>query len=453
MSREEGFSTLVRELLNGPREGCRSGWQTIRDQRDDNSRRYSTAPRCAGHPCEIRCRARVAPDELDPHNHSGLQIDVIRDGAALASLAPEWDTLFARAAHPAQVFQTHAFAALYARIYQLERPQRSAEFAIVTARSCGRLVLVWPMVMNRRSGLVWLSWLGEPISQYGDALIDPALPRLELLHATYDHVRNTLAPDAFRLRKVRADAAIAPFLSDLGMIPAEVVEAPCVTLAAGGSAFESRQSGKAMKNRRRLMRRLEERGTVEFRELTCDQDAATALTLALADKRDWLERRALVSPALGDPRLDVFLRAALADPNRATGCAAFELKLDGRQIAFALGFRCKGRLMLHMITYAADAEKSGAGILNLEAILQRAEAEGLEALDLLPPKAEYKLDWADQSIPVASYTWGVSAYGRLAIATLDHGLVPRLKTAIATLPFAARRALAARTLRGARARG
>lgn len=380
---------------------------------------------------------------------AGLQIDVVTGAAALAAHASEWNSLFDRAGQPSQLFQTHAFATHYAETYGLGAASASpcaCRLAIVTARRDGRLVMVWPLVESRRFGVVSLSWLGEPVAQYGDVLLDPSEPAIETLQAAYAFICNEIRPDAIRLRKVRSDAAVAPFLASLGIAPASLVEAPCVTLAAGGSPFENRQNGKAKKNRRRLMRRLEECGSVVFRELPPGEAAASALSAGLADKRDWLKRRGIVSPALGDPRVDRMLHRVVTDPDRATGSTVFELSLDGRPVAFALGFRCKRRLMLHMITYAADMEKHGVGVLNLEAILRLAEAEGLDAVDLLPPKAEYKLDWADASVAAGDYNIGLSARGRIMSQLVDGAVLPAIKNTIVRLPLSLRRKLAARTL-------
>ena len=383
---------------------------------------------------------------------NGLQIDLVTDTATLASLAPEWNTLFEHAGRASQVFQTHAFATLFAETYRLGAKQVQSvgpcacQLAIVTARRDGRLVMVWPLVETRRFGLRCLSWLGEPVAQYGDVVLDPNEQALETLEAAFAYIRDEIRPDTLRLRKVRSDAVIAPFLATLGISPAEMVEAPCVTLAGDGSPFEDRQNGKAKKNRRRLMRRLEEAGTVVFHELPAGEAAAAALAAGLADKREWLKRRGLVSPSLGDPLVDRLLDRAVTDDDRTTGCAAFELTLDGRPVAFALGFRCKRRLMLHMITYAADMEKHGVGVLNLEAILRLAEAEGLEAVDLLPPKAEYKLDWADVSAAAGDYHVGLTLRGRLVSHLVDGKVLPVVKETIHRLPLSLRRTLAARTL-------
>lgn len=382
---------------------------------------------------------------------TGLQIEIIDTLGALERIGSEWDGLFAAAGKPHHVFQKHAFLLEFCKVYVSADADAccSCRLAILLARRAGRLVLVWPLVEQRSVGARVVGWLGEPVSQYGDVLLHPGEDRLATLRMAYGHLLDRVRPDVVRLRRVREDADIAPFLKHLEAPVRERQEAPCITLRSGGSSFEDRQSGKARKNRRRLLRRLEERGETIFAEVTEPAAQQLAIASGLADKREWLARRALLSSTFADRRFDTFLKQASVAPDNATGLSLFTLSLDRRPIAVALGFRCKARLMLHVITYAAEAEKHGAGVLNLEAILRLAEAEGLEAVDLLPPKADYKLDWSDTAMEVADYSWGTSLRGRIWAGLLDGIARPRARQLIDRAPLAARRWLASRKLRKA----
>ena len=387
------------------------------------------------------------------------QLDLVSDVTALADLGPDWNDLFERAGMPHHVFQTFGFVSLWTATFLADASKShngdadtagcDGQLAIVTARSNGRLVLVWPLVIQRKWGVSIVSWLGEPMAQYADLLIDPGEPGLPLMQAAYDHVRRMLAPDVLRLRRVRDDAAILPLMKLMGAGALEPAEAPFVTLGclAQGIRFEDRQSGKAKKNRRRLQRRLEERGTLRF-EQSSGSDAAVALVdVALATKRDWLERRGLLSPAVANPGFDAFMRAAAAGDT--TGCRVFSLSLDERPVAVAVGFVVKDRLMLHLITHAEDVEKCGAGILNLEAILRWAEASGLAAVDLQPPTADYKLQWADGAMPVADYTISPTLLGRSWAGMLGGVLRPLIKRTLDRIPLTLRRRLAHHQFSGA----
>ena len=63
---------------------------------------------------------------------------------------------------------------------------------------------------------------------------------------------------------------------------------------------------------------------------------------------------------------------------------------------------------------------------------------GLERIDLLAPKADYKVDWADGTVAVVDHAIGLSAKGRL-FARVYLGFVrERLKAGVERMPHKVR---------------
>jgi CelD/BcsL family acetyltransferase involved in cellulose biosynthesis len=377
---------------------------------------------------------------------------IVRDRSALAAIGPAWEDLFERAGGAHQVFQTHGFVSSWAETF-IEPDAHAGskascvcELTIVTLHRNGRLVLVWPLVLQRRFGLKIVSWLGEPFAQYADMIVDPHESALPLMRAAWRHVQECLAPDIMRLRRVRRDATLQPLLDEIGAASSNPQEAPFVALgaAAGNGGFEARQSGKARKNRRRLLRRLEECGKVEMKRLAGSGEAQCLAREALASKREWAERRGLLAPAIADPRFAELMWAVAGPAAAATGCALFALMLDGRMAAVAVGFRCKDRLMLHLIAHAEEVEKFGVGVLNLEHIMRAAESEGVAMVDMLPPTADYKMQWADGVMPVADYNLALTATGRVYRTMVDGLAKPLVRHAFDAMPLGLRQRLARR---------
>ena len=106
-----------------------------------------------------------------------LAVAVVSTRAALAELAPEWNALCAAADGPARLFLSHAWVSNWCRHYL---DSAATGLAIVTARRNGRLVLVWPLVVETRLGLRTASFLGAPVSQYGDVLVAVSYTHLTL---------------------------------------------------------------------------------------------------------------------------------------------------------------------------------------------------------------------------------------------------------------------------------
>jgi CelD/BcsL family acetyltransferase involved in cellulose biosynthesis len=366
-----------------------------------------------------------------------LTFAVIDDQAGICALETEWNQLFERAGRPTQVFQTFSWNWHWCRHFVWNEPQANKQSAvIVTARDNGRLVMVWPLAIEQIGLLRQLVWMGEPVSQYGDILADTDTVTPNSINEAWAFALKTLKPDVVRLRRVRADAVIAPHLASLPSLETVIHEAPFLDLASATdfAAYEQRYSSKARKNRRRLARRLEEQGTVKYALLSGRPEAGPAARQAVEMKQSWLRDRGLLSPALADPRFAAFMADVAAAVDRNTGVQVSVLTLNDAPVGLQIGVIAKQRLSLHVIVYDLAHEKSGVGVLHLEHAIAEAYDQGVTAIDLLAPKADYKMDWADGVIAVIDHAVPVSAVGKV-YAHLYLGFVrEHAKTLVQRLP-------------------
>lgn len=254
-----------------------------------------------------------------------------------------------------------------------------------------------------------------PVSQYGDVLIDRLPDAQAVIDHTWAFVTSTLKPDLAHLRKVRRDATIAPLLARAGFHACDPQRAPAMDFGdmPDFAAYEQRYSAKARKNRRRLLRRLEEQGEVRFRHLKPGPEASHLAARAIEMKRTWLAHRGLLSPALDCERVAAFFHDACATSAGPGAPQVSALTLNGAPIAIMVSVIAGDRVAGHIFTYDLAHEKSGAGVLLLEDCLRHACATGYRYYDLLAPADEYKSDWADHAVDVADYTLALTARGRL----------------------------------------
>lgn len=394
----------------------------------------------AGAACRgLDVAARMAPRASDA---VATEFAVVSDRASFDALEAEWSDLFARAGRPEQAFQSFNWLWHWANHY-LSR--RGATLAVVTARRNGRLVLIWPLVRERHAGLVTLAWMGAPVSQYGDVLIDHVEDAADLVVASWRYVSAALAPDLVVLRKVRADAAIAPFLAGLGATVTDRQQAPYLDLASAPdfAAYEARYPAKARKNRRRQQRRLEERGAAGFETHAGGAPARDLALRALELKRAWLSERGLVSPALSDERMSRFIADVADGASHPTGCRVSALKSAGEPAAIEIAFACNGRLLVHVIVYALKFAKTGAGNLLVEECVRQAKRERFERFDLLAPGDAYKMEWADGAVAVDDVAIALTRAGRYYRAIYLDIIRGRLKAAVGMLPTGVRRVVTA----------
>lgn len=365
---------------------------------------------------------------------AGIELSVITSLAGLEALEPEWNSLFAACGRDIHVFQTFNWIWHWTCHFLPARRDADADCGlfIVTARRNGRLVLVCPFVRQRRAGLTTLGFAGDPVSQYGDALLDEAHGGRAALARAWTFVMERSGADAFSFRKVRGDSNIASFLADTGCFVTERDIAPYLDLTSAPDyqTYEKRYSTKARKNRRRLLKRLGEYGLTSMMCLTSGARAGELAALAITLKQAWLKHRGLFSRALAHPTTRAFFVAVARGGERPIGTVVKCLETGGETAAIEISFDCKGRRAVHVIVYALKFERASAGQLLMERSVRDAMEEGIGVFDLMAPGDAYKLDWADASVEVLDWAKGLTMRGRIFTKLYLGHTRPKLKIAI-----------------------
>src|SRR5581483_437678 len=304
------------------------------------------------------------------------------------------------------------------------------------------------LVFRRVAGLGVLQWMGEPASQYGDVLAEDLADGPELMRRAWGFIAARLGADALHLRKVRADAAVAPLLRELGAMQVAAAEAPYLDLASAPdfASYEQRYTGKARKNRRRLLRRLAERGPLAVERLTDGPQARAAARKGIELKRTWIEKTGRVSPAFADERFAAFFADVAEGRSRPVGCGVTVLKSAGAPAGIAIDLTCNGHRAAHVIVHDPQLDRFSAGTLLLEAWIKGACADGAATFDLLAPAYAYKLDWADGSVAVGDFAHGVTLAGRAYVGVYLARVRGALKAAVEAWPRAVARVCALRRL-------
>jgi CelD/BcsL family acetyltransferase involved in cellulose biosynthesis len=302
--------------------------------------------------------------------------------------------------------------------------------------------MVWPLVSERVRGITQTFWMGEPVAQYGDVLIDARDDAVVLMREALAFLRAHSQSDLLRLRRVRADSNLAPLLIETAQCADRQV-APYMDLTTAGdfAAFEQRYSAKTRKNRRRLARRLEEKGPVEFVRLRAGPEARALAEKAIDLKARWLKDRGLVSNAIANARMARLFADLAEGAVKPAGCIVSGLKSNGDAASLEISFACKGRLAMHLIVFDLAYEKSGAGVLLLEQSLREGFREGLHVYDMLAPGDAYKFDWCDQADAVSDWVKPLSLKGDIYARFYLAFLRPHAKAMLKAVPQPLRRLL------------
>jgi CelD/BcsL family acetyltransferase involved in cellulose biosynthesis len=362
---------------------------------------------------------------------------LVTERRAFDALGPEWSSLFERSGRPQQVFQTFEWLRHWADHYL----DKATRLAVVTGRVRGRLVLVWPLVSRRKLGLTLLLLMGEPASQYGDLIVEQGSASAGLIERALAFV-TSLPADVVWLRRVRADAAIAPLLQSRAL-PTGAAQAPFIDFAGAPdvAAFEKRLPSKLRSGRRRHLRRLQDIGPVAFEQHGPGAAAREFARLAFVFKRQWAVRGGRIAPTVTDPRLEQFFAAAAAGGRPGPDLRVSVLRCAGEPVGIEISVACKGRLVGHMLAAKPGFEKPGAGAILANMVIDRAVEQGFGVYDLLPPADPYKLEWASgcvavrdfvivRTLPGRIFKWGWIDVGRGIGRSLAARLPPWLGRAL-----------------------
>ncbi len=371
--------------------------------------------------------------------------EFVRDLTVLEALEGEWNALFDRCGHCFHIFQTFNWCWHWCDVFlpSKESGDLFPQLRILTVREHGRLVSIWPLVVTKNSGLRCLTWLGAPVSQYGDVLAEDRVGRDDMLSASLQYLRNNSDVDLFQFWKVRKDALIFPVLNEKGAVVTQVQDAPYVNLAAFSTMedYEKTLSKKRIKNRRRVRRKLDELGSLGFHTLNEGPDASKMIDVLLEFKRNWMRESGLVSSALDDHRTDTFFKNLAKDEKRKTGLELRSLSCGDDVAAMELGFRCYGRYVVHVITYNKAYQKYGAGTILSEHTIAELNDGGMEIVDFMAPGDGFKYEWCSQSVEVRDFAMPLSVRGRIWTRVYLGFLRERMKKLLAAMPAGFRKTI------------
>lgn len=362
-----------------------------------------------------------------PRAKSRHRVDIAEGDDAVALAAPDWRALEASGG-AVSAFQTLALAE-HAAAAHLRRGDR---LRIVVVRDNGRPVVIFPTAISRIGGLRVIRFLGDPLIQYGDVVAAPdtdagADVGLAALAAAYRAAADPGHGTLLMLRRVRADARLAPLLAQHGRPLAEQ-SAPFIDVRATPN-FSARDR----RELRRFRRRLAEYGDCHFAVLT--GEAARAATVeALALKKDWLAARGLPSSVIGNAAWEHAIAAMAADAGLVR---VARLSVGGRTAALEVALVHGGRWHAFIGARAPDFEKAGPGHVQMEATIAACRDQGLAVYDLLAPGDAYKRAIAHDAVAVNDYAVALTGFGGAALAAAR--LLPSLKRIAARLPCGLRR--------------
>jgi CelD/BcsL family acetyltransferase involved in cellulose biosynthesis len=256
--------------------------------------------------------------------------------------------------------------------------------------------------------------LGEPATQYCDALVLQDCDRASAVAAAWKLLTSGCGADLLYLRRIRDDAAIS-LLPAVGQMPA-IDYAPFVDLnRAAGMAH---RSGQRRKTLRKSLRRLSSLGEVVFECIDSPTEKIHAVDQAVALKRAWMRRRGLWSGGYAHPAADTFTRFLAPDP-------AFKvtvLRVGEHSAGIEAGYVHGDTYWALTKSYDEKFAAMGPGQLLTQWLIDYYAARGMTRLDFLSPEQKYKLEWSTDKVGVRDMIVPVTWRGALLARAMATGL-------------------------------
>jgi len=388
-----------------------------------------------------------------------LHCEVARNPQQVQELADAWRQLQKQGGRDNQGFQTLQWNTAWMQAFLCAGAAGAVHIEPYVIMICdgqdGTPQLLWPLMRETYPlGMSVISWMSDPFAQYGDVITTLSGEPLQTALQMALNILKQEQVDLIRLRFVREDAAIAPFLRQFFMKSTEDCAAPWLNLTEFASLEEldKRFNREQRRRRRKIRKKIRQQLGAEpaLRLMREAAEIRAAIGVLLDCKRQWLKNKGLVSRALFDGHTQAFLMAltdtmppwtanAADDDNPQLALSVMEVQ--GRQLSWEIGFRYRGRHYAYITAHVPELTHLSLGRLHMDMLQKQTWQHGLKIYDLLVPDAPHKRTWSTHKTSVSSYYLPLSLRGRLlGQAYLNH-LRPFMRKVYHRMPSQWRRLL------------
>ncbi len=366
-----------------------------------------------------------------------LRIELVTEGDRFQELAEDWRALAKRAGTGHHTFQTFGWCMTWWDSCCDGSPAKDCyKLRILAGWDGERLVMVWPMVATKGTAVTMLRWLGTPLTQYGDVLVEQSPMTQHWLAQGWDVICGWDDIDAICMRKVRRDSALYTFVEDRAVEVGAREDSPFInfTQFADWDSYRATLKSKSRKQQNRFLKNLEKSGSVDF---VVDPSSVRSMSLAgeaLEMKRAWLERTGRVSTAIDDEASGEFLDTLVCYEGDDLKCHVAALILNGRPVAIEIGLAANQHYCSFIGAYDPEFAHLRPGNVELEMMIRWTVENGYASYDLLAPNDTYKQRWSTGEVEIADFAYPVTLKGKLLVGIYMKRLRPALKQVFVAMP-------------------
>jgi CelD/BcsL family acetyltransferase involved in cellulose biosynthesis len=353
-------------------------------------------------------------------------LSLVTSLANLQAMQADWRKLETECSGVPTVFQSFDWIVSWSEAYADVGSGR--ELYVLAGYDAGELVFVWPLMKTVNLGVSTLSWLTSPFGQYGDILCQKDQCSKHWMANAITFMKGMKGIDLLHLRHVRDDANMGQRAKELLRDARTPERAPWLDLTQYRTeeAYDARYSGAQRKRRKKIRKRIEELGVVEFNLLPSGSDADRAIDMAISEKNKWLAERGRLNRVLGCPGHGRFLKNLSRRFNGTVNVIVSELTAGGKPVSWEIGFRCGTTHFGYITSHVNAMTDLSPGRLHMDLSQRACIAAGMDRFDLMVPYDAHKESWSSASEHTKDYFLPFSKMGWL----LGHGYLQSVRPVV-----------------------
>jgi len=356
---------------------------------------------------------------------------------AFRRLRPAWNALLLSTARPLP-FMTHEWICRLQDHFGDDQ-----EFVALVLRDGDKLVAGVPVVVRQvrflglsrtvaeLAGTGPAPTRGMGLADKVDLLIRTDAPEGTRVQLAAELLKMLDSVDLLDIKGVDSGSETGPALTALAPRPRSTRDmrrsvSPYLELPGSWEAYLTSRSRKFRKNLRRYRRNLGQSGEIEIARMERGADVAGRLREIFAvNERSWTAARG--TNLFRSPELRAFFLDVIPDLAEQGWIELQTLRLDGKAIAYELGFDLGDRVFAYSASYDQAHRQHSPGTVISAAIIERACDQGRVEYDMLRGDEGYKLHWSNSYRTERQFLIPGPRAGSALYATLGPYLKNRLK--------------------------
>lgn len=313
-----------------------------------------------------------------------MRIACIGTEAEMRGLVPEWKALWRRVPG-ATPFQSPSWLMAWWRQFGTGAPR------VLIARAGEGLIGVLPLYLLREPGLRKLLPIGIGLSDYIDALVDPAWP--EIGGAMLASIADIPDWDECHLPDLPAGGVLHGAPGPAGLAEQRGDSGPCpvLMLPDSAAALDTAVPRKTLRDLRQAASRAAAAGGVRIETADIGTLASMLDDLFRLHEARWRMRGE--AGVLADPAVQAFHRDAAPALGAEGMLRLYRLHIGAAVAAVCYGFAWRGRSYAYIGGFDPEMPRLSPGALILHHAIGAAIAEGCAEFDFLRGGETYKYAW------------------------------------------------------------